>query len=163
MSNGLSLRTTVLLVALAFGVTFAVQALLDGGSSAATPRAAKQGVSEVEAAAPGAAPDLELAGASVPALREPRQPRKRKRKPQPRKEKPTVRKVVKAAPRARPAPVMPAATAQPTPAPTAAPRYVAPAPRHVAPAPPRPTAPKPAPAPTSAPPASGEFDTSGEP
>ena len=68
MSDGLSLRTTVLLVALAFGLTFAVQALLGGGSSAATPAAAKQSASKVVADAPGAAPDLRLAAADRPGV-----------------------------------------------------------------------------------------------
>ena len=75
MPNGLSLRTTALLVALAFALAFGVQALLGGVSSAAKP-AAKASVAD----APGAAPELRLAATrTVPALREPRQPRKHKR------------------------------------------------------------------------------------
>ena len=153
MPNKVSLRTTALLIALAFGLTFAVQAL-GGGSSAATPTAKKSAVGSA-ADAPGAAPDLRLVAATVPALREPRKPRKPKvhhRKPA---RKPTVRKVV-SAPRYTPTPMTPAPRVQPTPTPTAAPRYIPPAPRHVTPKP----APKATPAPTEAP--SGEFDTSGE-
>jgi hypothetical protein len=153
MPDGLSLRTTVLLVALAFGLTFAVQALLGGGSSAAKP-AAKQRVSGFVADAPGATPDLRLVAAgTVPALRDPRKPEVHKRKPA-RKKKRAVRKVVKAAPKFTPAPVM-RAPVRPTP--TAAPRYIPPAPRRSTPAP-KPAAPKPTPTPPS-----GDFDTSGEP
>jgi hypothetical protein len=147
MPDGLSLRATILLVALAFGLTFAVQALLGGGSPAAKP-AAKQSAARFVADTPGATPDLRLvAAATVPALREPKQPPKRKVRPP----KPTrsVRRFVKVAPRPTPAPIMPAATVQPTPIPT--PQYVAPAPQHITPKP----------VPTSAPPASGKFDNSG--
>jgi hypothetical protein len=151
MPDHLSLRSTLLLVALAFGVTFAIQALLGGGSSAAEP-AAKHSVRGVVASAPTAEPDLSLAAAgTVPTLRDPRKPA--------RKKKPSVRKVVKAAPKVAPAPVMPAAAMSPTP--TAAPPYIPPAPRRVAPKPaPKP---KPKPVPTSTPPDSGEFDSSDEP
>jgi hypothetical protein len=163
MPDRLSLRSTLLLVALAFGVAFAIQVLLGGGSSAAQ-SAAKQSAPGFVANAPGAQPDLSLTAAgTVPALRDPRQPRKRRvhtRKPA-RKKKPSVRRVVKAAPTVAPAPVMGAAPVLPTP--TAAPRYIPPAPRRSTPAPrPKPAAPKPKPAPTSTPQASGEFDSSGE-
>jgi hypothetical protein len=148
MPDGLSLRTTALLVALAFGLTFAGQALLGGGSSAAKPPAKRIAAASV-ADAQGAAPNLRLvAAASVPALREPRQPRKRKV----HELKPAVRDQVSAAPEFTPTPVTPAASVSPTP--TAAPRYIPPAPPHVTPAP------KPTARPT---PSSGEFDTSGEP
>ncbi len=159
MPDGLSLRTTVVMVAVAFGLTFAVQALLGGGSPAARP-AAKQSVARLVADTPGAAPDLRLvAAATVPALREPKQPPKRKVRA--RKPKRSVRRFVKVAPRPTPAPIMPAATVEPTPTPT--PRYVPPAPRYITPAPrPQPTLPKSTPVPTSAPP-SGAFDTSGDP
>ena len=147
MPDGLSLRTTALLVALAFALAFGVQALLGGVSSAAKP-AAKASVAD----APGAAPELRLAATqTVPALREPRQPRRHKRlDPKPvHKPTPAVKNPVGTAPEFTPTP---AASVSPTP--TAAP----PAPPHVTPAP----KPRAAPAPTSTP-ASGEFDTTGEP
>jgi hypothetical protein len=152
MPDGLSLRVTALLVALAFGLTFAVQALMSGGSPAAKP-AAEHRTAGATTDAQGAAPDVRLVAAgAVPALREPRRPKVHVRKP-----KRTAPRVVMAAPRSAPRPVTPVAT----PAPTAAPRYVPPVPRYIAPAPrPKPVAPKPKPAPTAAPP-SGEFDTSG--
>ena len=148
MPDGLTRRAAGLLVALAFGLTFCVQALLGGGSSPARPAEAKQNASASTAAeAPAVQPDLRLVAAgAVPALREPRKAPKRRV----RKRKRSVRKVVKVAPRVQPAPVMPAATAQPTP--TAVPRYIPPAPRRT----PKPAAPKPTP------PRSGEFDTTGE-
>ena len=149
MPHSLTLRTTALLVTLAFGLTFALQALLGGGSPAARP-AAKQSAAGFMADAPGAAPDLRLVAANVvPALREPRHPRK----PKVHHRKRAVRRVVRA-PRVTPAPMTAAPRATPTP--TAAPRYIPPAPRHVTPKP----APKATPAPTEPP--SGEFDTSGE-
>jgi len=159
MPDRLTSRTTVLLVVLAFGLTFAVRALVSGGSSAAEPPA-KQDAPTLVAEAPDAEPDLQLGAATVPALQDPRKPRKRRvraRKPKRR---------VARAPRVQPRPVMPAATAQP--APTAVPRSAAPvpAPQRFTPAPqprPRPPAPQPTPAPTSGPPTSGEFDTTGEP
>jgi hypothetical protein len=145
MPDGLTLRATGLSVALAFGLTFAVQALLGGGSPAAKPAAKQRGAAFI-ADAPGAAPDLRLP-AAVPALREPRQPRKHARKPAP-----VVRKIA-AAP-----------TYTPAPAPTANPRYT-PTPRYIPPQPqpkPKPVTPRSTPAPPSTP-TSGEFDTSGEP
>ena len=161
MPDRLSLGSTLLLVVLAFGLAFAVQAPLGSGSSAAKP-AAKQNAPGLVAGAPTAEPDLSLeAAGSVPALRDPRQPRKRRvytRKPT--RKKPSARKVVKAAPKLAPAPVMRAA---PVPTPTAAPRYIRLAPPRSTPAPkPKPAAPKPTPAPTATPVTSGEFDSSGE-
>jgi hypothetical protein len=146
MTNGLTLRTTAVLVALAFGLSFGVQALLGGGSSASTPAANRS----VERTAP---PDLELvAGGRVPALREPQKRRAH------RKAKQTLRKVVKAAPRSTPVPIttptpvppIPTATARPVP-----PAQSAPAPK------PQRVAPRRTPASTPTP-ASGEFDTTGE-
>jgi hypothetical protein len=153
MPHSLTLRTIALLVALAFGLTFALQALLGEGSSAAKP-AAKKSAAGFVADAPRAVPELRLVAAkAVPALREPRRPHKPKvhRK---RARKPAVRKVV-SAPRVTPAPMTPAPRVLPTP--TAAPRSIPPAPRLVTP---KPAAPKATPAPTAPP--SGEFDTSGE-
>ncbi len=148
MPDGLSLRSTLLLVALAFGLAFATQALLSGGSSAAKP-AAKQSARGFVTNAPGPRVALSLAAArKVPALRDAA-----------RKRKPSVRRVVQAAPTVTPTPVMPAATMSPTP--TATPPYIPPAPPRVAPKP-VPT-PKPTPPPTSTPPDSGEFDSTGEP
>ena len=156
MPDGLTPRATVLLVAVAFGVAFCVQALLGGGSSPARPAEAKQQVAaDASTDTPAAQPSVRLVAAgTVPALRDPRKPRKRRA----RKPKRTVRKVVRVAPRVTPAPVVPTATAQPVP--TAAPRYIPPAPRRT-PAP-TPAAPKPTPPPASTPPDSGEFDTTGE-
>jgi hypothetical protein len=151
MPRGLSTRFTLLLVALAFGLTFVVAALLSGGSAPAR-TATAEGSTAVVAGPPDTEPDLRLVSAgTVPALREPRAPRKRHVAA--RKPKHVARKVVTAAPRAQP--VVPVATAAPAPAATATP-----APHHVPPAP-RST-PVPKPKPTPAPP-SGEFDTSGEP
>ena len=97
-----------------------------------------------------------MAAGTVPALREPRKPHKRRA----RKPKRKVRKAVRVAPRVTPAPVgahrhgaagadrsaaLHPARPRRTPAPT-----------------PKPAAPKPTPAPTSTPPDSGEFDTTGE-
>jgi hypothetical protein len=160
MPDRLSLRRTLLLVALAFGLAFAVQAPLGGGSSAAEP-AAKQSAPGLVASAPTAEPDLSLAAAgTVPALRDPRQPRRRRvrtRKPA-RKNHSSVRRVVKVAPKLAPAPVMVTAPVRPTP--TATPRYIAPAPRRSTPAPKPKPKPKPAPAPTPEP--SSEFDSSSD-
>jgi hypothetical protein len=161
MPDRLSLGSTLLLVVLAFGLAFAVQAPLGSGSSAAQP-AAKQNPPGLVASAPTAEPDpsLEAAG-TVPELRDPRQPRKRR--VHTRKKKPSARKVVKAAPKRAPAPVMRAAPVRPTP--TAAPRYIplarprstpAPKPKRAAPKP------KPTPAPAATPVTSGEFDNSGD-
>ena len=150
MPDGLTLRSTLLLAALAFGLTFAVQALTGGGGPSAA-KLATRTAPEPVADAPGAEPDLRLATAkTVPALRNPRKPPKRRvrRKPAPKPPR------VQVAP--SPAPVMAAPTAEPTPTP--APRYIPPAPRQPTPKPP---APKPTPAPTSPPP-SGEFDTTGD-
>ena len=164
MPDRLSLGSTLLLVVLACGLAFADQAPLGSGSSAAEP-AAKQNAPGLVASAPAADPDLSLeAAGTVPALRDPRQPRKRRvhtRKPT--RKKPSARKVVKAAPKLAPAPVMRAAPVAPTP--TVAPRYIPPAPPRSAPAPkPKRAAPKPkpTPAPTATPVTSGEFDSSGE-
>ena len=154
MPERLSRRTTLLLVAVAFGLTFAVQMLLGAGSSGEAP-ANRPSAPSIAADAPAAEPDLRVVAAGkVPPLREPRSRRAPARKP-----KRAARKVTKAAPAARPAPVQPAAPAQPTP--TATPRYIPPAPTRSVPAPkPKPQA---TPAPTFETLHSGEFDTSGEP
>ena len=160
MPDRLSLRSTLLLVALAFGLAFAIQALRNGGSPTTEP-AAKESQHGSVASAPGAEPDPSLeAAAKVPALRD-------ARKIVARKQKPSVRRVVQAAPTAAPAPVVPTATVSPTP--TAALPSVPPAPppvvRNPVPKPKSTPAPTtvPRPAPTSTPPDSGEFDTYGEP
>jgi hypothetical protein len=154
MPKSLSVRATAVLVTLAFGLTFAVHALLGGASSAAKPAARKAAAAFV-ADAPGATPDLKLvASKAVPALREPRQPRKPKVHHRKRAHTPAVRKVVRA-PSITPAPMTPAPRSTPTPTP----RYIPPAPRHVTP---KPAKPKATPAPTAAPP-SGDFDTDGQP
>jgi hypothetical protein len=142
MPDRLSLRSALLLIVLAFGLTFTIQALLGGGASAAKPLTAA-GAPVSVAAAPGAEPNLSLAAAeTVPALRNPRPPARKKRR---------VRKV-------RPvASVAPTPVASVSPTPTATPQYVPPAPKRTA----TPT-PKPKPKPTSTPEVSSEFDTSGE-
>ena len=152
MPDGLTLRSTLLVAALAFGLAFTIQALMGGGGTSAAKPAATRSAPEPVADVPGAEPDLRLAaGKAVPALRNPRKPRK------PRKRR--VR-VSKPQPRVQPAPTPTRAMSAPTvvPTPTAAPRYIPPAPRQPTPKPP---APKPTPAPTSPPP-SGEFDTTGD-
>jgi hypothetical protein len=147
MPKRLSLRATVVLVALAFGLALAVQALLSGGSSAAAPVAQRSADGLLAKAPAAAAPDLKLAAAAdVPALREPRA----RRKPKPKR-----RRVREAA---TPAPVVTAApVVTPTPTPTPTPPTATPVPRAVQPAP-RST---PTPAPTSPPP-EGDFDTTGD-
>jgi hypothetical protein len=149
MPKRLSLRATVVLVALAFGLALAVQALLSGGSSAAAPVAQRSADGLLAEAPAAAAPDLTVpAAAAVPALREPRA----RRKPKP---KPKRRRVREAA---TPAPVVTAApVVTPTPTPTPTPPTATPVPRAVQPAP-RST---PTPAPTSPPP-EGDFDTTGD-
>ena len=154
MPDGLTLRTTLLLAALAFGLTFGTQALLDGGggASAAKPVAAQREPAPV-VDEPGAEPDLRLAAAgTLPALQNPRKPPKRRVAKPARKPRPSVQPTTRPSPMA----MTPAPAARPVP--TAAPRYVPPAPRRVTPKPP---APKPTPAPTSPPP-SGDFDTTGD-
>jgi outer membrane biosynthesis protein TonB len=138
----LSRRVALLLVAPAFGLTFAIQALSHEGSSAEP--AARH------AAGGLVARDLQLAAAgTVPALRQPRRPRVHSPKLSVTKPAP-----VTPAPAVQPTPAAPTATAQPTATPT--PRSApTPAPRYVPPAPPPPS-----PAPTAEPP-SGEFDTTG--
>lgn len=147
MRNRLTVRATLVLVAFAFGVAFAIQPLLGGESSAEQPTV--QDRAGVVTDAPG--PDLALslaAARQVPALRD------AGRKKRPVRAAPTV------APTATSTPTPPAATATASPTPTTAP----PAPPAPPPTPrPTPAAPEPTPAPTSTPPDSGEFDTSGEP
>jgi hypothetical protein len=158
MPDRLSLRSTLLWVALTFGLAFAMQAPLGGGTSAAE-SAAKTGVPAVVANAPAAEPDLSLTtNATVPALRDARQPRKRRARKPVRSQTRSVRSV-------EVAPMLVSAPVSATPTPTATPRDSAPAPQRSTPAPkpkaePKPAAPKPAPAPD--PPTSGEFDTSGD-
>ena len=142
MRNRLTVRATLVLVAFAFGVAFAIHPLV-GGSAEPTVQDRPGVVTD----APGPDVAVSLAAArQVPALRDAR------RKKRPVRAAPTV------APTATSTPTPPAATASPTP--TTAP----PAPPAPPPAPrPTPAAPEPTPAPTSTPPDSGEFDTTGEP
>ena len=155
MPDRLSLRSTLVLVVLAFGFAFAIQAPLGGDSSAAE-SAVKPRASEVVANTPAAEPDLSLTTAgTVPALRDARQPRKRHVRARKPARKKTVRRGVKAAPKLAPAPVSSAAPRRPMR--TAAPRGIAPASPRSTPAP------KPKPAPTPASGTSGEFDSSGAP
>ncbi len=146
MTARLSRRGILLLLGVTFGLTFSVQLLLSDGSSAPQRKAARDVRASV-GSAPAAAPKLRLVAAgTVPALREPRRPRKPRRKATA-----PVRKVVKAAPTVQPEPP----TVQP--APIAAPRYIPPRPQPTA----KPAAPKqPTPAP-AAPAPSGDFDSSG--
>lgn len=144
MPGGLSQRAALLLVALAFGVAFAVRALPLGSS---TDPAVERGAAGLVAR------DLQLAAAgTVPALRQPRKPRARTRE---RARRVAPSSPVTPAPTVAPEPAAPTATPQPTAVPT--PRYVPP----TATAAPRYVPPPPTPAPTAAPP-SGEFDTTGE-
>lgn len=138
MPGGLSRRTAMLLVALAFGATFAFEALPDSGSP--TERTAGKGT----AADRLASRDLGFRATTVPALREARKA--------PARVAHRVRTI------ATPPPVTPVRTVEPGPPdPTVTAQPTSPpAPRYVPPAPPPPT-----PAPTAAPP-SGEFDTTGE-
>ena len=149
MPNRLSRRATLLLLGVAFGLTFTVQLLLSDGSSAPEREGRAGTLARPSPRAPAAAPKLSVvaggdgagaarAAAATPSPASPRRPCR----------------IVEAAPTVEPEPT-PAATVQP--APTAAPRYIAPRPQPT----PKPAAPKPTPTPT-APPPSGEFDTSGE-
>jgi hypothetical protein len=157
MPEGLTPRATVLLVALVFGLAFGIQALLGGGFSPSKPAPEPVVAVSTDADVAAARPDLRLVAAgTVPALRDPRKPPKR-RKHNARKVKRSVRKVVAVAPTAAPEP---AATPKPAATPAPAPRYTPPAPRQT-PTPIR--TPAPTPAPTTAPTDSGEFDTTGEP
>ena len=143
--NRLTVRATLVLVAFAFGVAFAIQPLLGGESSAERPTV--QDRPRVVTDAPGPDVALSLAARQVPALRDARRKKKR-----PVRAAPTV------APTTTSTPTPPAATASPTPSPAPpAPPVPPPTPR------PTPAAPEPTPAPTSTPPDSGEFDTTGEP
>jgi hypothetical protein len=155
MPYRVSRRSTLIVVALAFGLTFAIRALLDADSPTAKPAALKNAPAFV-ASAPGAETDPALAEAvSIPALRGARTPRKKHTRSK------AVESVETVAPPA-PRPVIPTATEPPAPTPT--PQYVAPAPRYVAPRPAPTPKSTPAPEPTATPaPSSGEFDTIGEP
>jgi hypothetical protein len=147
MPDGLSARATVILVALAFGAAFTLQALLTAGSSAAKP-VGKASAPVVAAVVPVVEPDLSLAAAgAVPALRDPRKPVRHKKKP--------ARKVG----RKKVAPA-PAAEVQPVATPTPTPRYTPPVAQPIR----KPAAPKakPKPTPKATPEPAGEFDTSGE-
>jgi hypothetical protein len=146
-------------VALALGCAFAIQALVSGRPFTGKPAVVQNALAEVaQADEPVVEPLLQPVG-RIPALREARRPRSRHaraHRPQRR-----ARKVVKAVPSVQRSPLVPAATVQPRPA--ATPRPIAPAPQPRAPVVVlTPAAPKPTPAPPTAPPDSGEFDTTGE-
>ena len=143
--NRLTVRSTLVLVAFAFGVAFAIQPLLGGESSAERPTV--QDRPRVVTDAPGPDVALSLAAARrVPALRDAR-----------RKER-AVLAAPTVAPTTTSTPTPPAATASPTPSPAPpAPPPPPPTPR------PTPAAPEPTPAPTTTLPDSGDFDTTGEP
>jgi len=163
MPDRLSVPFTLLLVALVFCLTIAIETLLSAGSSSAKPTT-RDSAPASPASTPRSEPDLALrAAVRLPALRDPRKPARKKRPKRTRKKR--VTQVRAPAPAAS---FPPAVSVRPTP--TATPRYVPPAPRYVPPAPtyvaPAPRAPRPtptAPTPTAAPPSSGEFDTTGEP
>ena len=159
MPDGLSRRATLLLVAVAFGLTFCVQVLLGGGSSAGAAGEPKQSArGRSRRTHLPREPDLRLVGGRDRAAR--CAIRASRASAAPRKPKRAVRKVRRPRPPSRPRPSVPAATAQP--APTAAPRYIPPAPTRQ-----RPGAEAAAPSPRRrrppTPPPSGEFDTTGEP
>jgi hypothetical protein len=171
MSQGLSLRTTVLIALVAFNVAFAVLWLLGGGAGgsaepAATARASVPAPTPAVPRSAAATPRVNLATAvKVPVLREPRKRR--------------VRQAARARVPIRPVPAQPIVTPSPhrhtgatapvetpAPVPAAAPHYAPPAPRPARPAPaPAPAAPKPVPPSggfdTSG--SAGQFDTSGQP
>ena len=166
MPDRLSRRATLLLVALAFGLTFGVQALLGGGSSAgrAAGRAALRPPSPRTRPLRGPSCGWRRPGPSRRCASRGRRASARAR-PRKRERKPSARKVATAAPRVQPAPVTPAPDdARPDDARRngAARAHRRSARAAAAAAAPKPIAPKPAPAPTSAPPPSGEFDTTGE-
>jgi hypothetical protein len=154
LPDRLTFRATLVVVAIALGLAFAI-GMLGEGTSAAMPTA-KSGPRPVMSA-PGAEIELSLTAAmTVPALRHPKQARKRARLRKPVRVESAA---VEAAAKLAQVPVIRVPPISPTP--TATPRYVAPAPQRVAPAP-APEA-KPEPTATATPPASGEFDTLGEP
>jgi len=144
MRNRLTVRATLVLVAFAFGVAFAIHPLVAGSAEQPTVQDRPGVVTD----APGPDVAVSLAAArQVPALRDAR------------RKKRAVRAAPTVAPTATWTPT-PTATATATPTPTTAP----PAPQAPPPAPrPTPAAPEATPAPTSTPPDSGEFDTTGEP
>jgi hypothetical protein len=152
MPDRLTLRTTLVLAAVALGVAFGVGALADGRASVAKPTAKRGPVPATSTPVPVVDLTLTAAG-TVPVLRAP--PQRRERRMRARRPARIASPSVTPAP--TPAPVVPAETASPTP--TAAPPQVAPAPPAVAPAP----KPKPLPTPAATPESSGEFDTTGEP
>ena len=155
----LTFRTTLVLVALALGLAFAIGMSGDGGSTAAKPTAESRPGPGLVTSAPGSEADVKLtAPRTIAALRDRQLPRGRRARA--RKPGGVVSPSVTATPAPDQAPVMPV-----SPTPTATPLYAAPEPPRAAPTPapePKPKRePKPKPTPTS--PTSGEFDTIGEP
>jgi outer membrane biosynthesis protein TonB len=150
MPDGLTLRTTVVLVAVAvaFGLAFAVQSVPFSSRAGDGTRARSSFTGDV-ARAGGPQFDVRLTAAErMPALREPRAAPKRKASRRP--VAPAVPSIVTPAPSPLPLPVEPTATISPVPTPAP----------HLPPPPAR--TPQPTPVPTAAPPPSGHFDTTGE-
>jgi hypothetical protein len=147
--RGLTVYAVCLLAALALGLAFA--------GSLLTPERAPERGTTMSSAPRGPALQLKMAGAAtVPALRPQALPRRRKVRPAPTRAHPTARRVIAVVVAPTPTPVVPEASALPTPAPTAPVRPIVPV-RPIAPAP---TA---APTPTATPEPSGEFDSTGVP
>jgi hypothetical protein len=147
--RGLTPRAVCLLAALALGLAFAGALLL-----AAEPAPQRQ--ASLITAPRGPALDLEMAAATIPALRPRPLPRRHKVRTAPRRPRPPARRVVTVAVTPTLPPVRPKAPARATPRPSAPVRPIVPV-RPIAPAP---TA---APKPTATPEPSGEFDTTGGP
>ena len=147
--RGLTPRAVCLLAALALGLAFAGALLLAG-------EPAPQRQANLITAAHGPALQVEMAAATIPALRPRPLPRRHKVRTAPRRAVPRARRVVTVAVAPTPPPVLPEAPARATPRPSAPVRPIVPV-RPIAPAP---TA---APKPTATPEPSGEFDTTGVP
>jgi hypothetical protein len=148
--RGLTPRAVCLLAALALGLAFAGALLL-------TAEPPPQREASLITAPRGPALDLELAAATIPALRPRPLPRRHKVRPAPRRARPPARRVVTLAVAPTPTPVRPKLPARATP-PSAPVRPIVPV-RPIAPAP----APTVAPKPTATPEPAGEFDSTGVP
>jgi hypothetical protein len=147
--RGLTPRAVCLLAALALGLAFAGALLL---AAEPAPRREANPIT----APRGPALHLEMAAATIPALRPKPLPRRDKAQPARRRARPPARRVVTVTVAPTPPPARPKAPARATPRPSAPVRPTAPV-RPIAPAP---TA---APKPTATPEPSGEFDTTGVP
>jgi len=146
----LTLPATLVLVAVALGLAFGAAVLVGTGGPRTKPTTAR-GPAPVQHA-PGTAINPEFTAApALPTLRVAREAKARLKSSTGIARSPATRPLTVVS-----APVVPAASARPTP--TAVPRRVAPKPHRVV-APPKPT---PVPTPASTPESSGDFDTTGE-